>query len=68
MQTLSLSSRRIFGQGAAQGGDEHGGGGEEDPVAVLDGIEAEAYGQVGFAHAGRPEDDEVLAVLDAMTV
>ena len=44
--------------------DEAGGGREQHPVAGLDGLEAQPYGQVGFADPGRAEEDDVLAMFD----
>src|SRR5262249_7974437 len=61
---LELVIQAAFGQRLRQGGDEDGGRGEQHAVAVLDGLEAEADGEMGFAHAGRAENHEVLAVLD----
>src|SRR5262245_3358771 len=60
---LELVVQAPLGQRLRQGGDEDGGGREEHAVAVLDGLEAKADGEVGFAHAGRAEDHQVLAVL-----
>ena len=48
-------------------GDQVGRRGEEHAVAGLDGLEPEADRQVGLAHAGRAEHDDVVAVLDEVT-
>ena len=39
-------------------------GEEEDRVAGLDGLDAEGDGEVRLAHAGRPEQHDVLGALD----
>src|SRR3989442_1187299 len=49
------------------GGADEGGRGEEHAVATLDGLEAEPDGEMGLAHPGRPEDYQVLPVLDEAT-
>src|SRR5262249_9160737 len=51
-------------EGPGQRTDERGGRGEQHAVAVFDGLEAEPDREMRLAHAGRPEDDQVLAMLD----
>lgn len=41
--------------------DQIGGAGEEDAPAILDEAEANCSGQMGFATAGRAEQDQVGA-------
>jgi hypothetical protein len=45
-----------------QPGNPLGGGGEQDPLPVLGRGEAEAYGEVGLAGAGRAEEDDVAGL------
>src|SRR5207244_11194837 len=64
---LELVVQAALAEGAGQGGNEDGGRGEEHAVATLDGLEAEPDGEMGLAHPGRPEDYQVLPVLDEAT-
>src|SRR2546426_181070 len=48
-------------------GDQPGRRREEHAIAVLDGLESEADGQVGLPDAGWTEEDDILAVLDEVT-
>ncbi len=48
----------------AQRRDHARGGREEHAVAPFDRFEAEPDGEMGFADAGRPEQDDILPVLD----
>lgn len=50
-----------------EGRDQADGGGEEHAVAGLDGLEAEAHGQVRLADARGAEQDDVFAMLDEVT-
>jgi hypothetical protein len=47
--------------GSGKSGDPVGGGGEGDAVSCLAGAYAQADGEVGFAGAGRAEEDGVVA-------
>jgi hypothetical protein len=57
---LELLVQPALGSCLGEGGDKSGGRGEKPRVAVLDGLEAQADGQVGLPDTGRAEDDEVL--------
>ena len=48
--------------GVLESGDPFGGGGEQDPVAGLGGLDAQADGEVGLAGAGWAEEDDVLGL------
>src|SRR5437867_6514345 len=54
----------VLADGPGQGGDHARGRGEEHTVAALDRFEAEPHGEVGFADAGRAEQDDIFPVLD----
>src|SRR5207245_568407 len=49
---LELVVEAAFGERACEGSDEDGGRGEEYAIAMLDGLEPQAHGEVGLAHAG----------------
>src|SRR5213594_1282521 len=57
----------ILADRPAQRRDHARGGREEHAVAPLDRFEAEPDGEMGFADAGRPEQDDILPVLDEVT-
>jgi len=54
----------VLGIGPGQRGNERHGLGEAGPVALGDGLDAQGHGQMGFAHPGRPQQDDVLPVGD----
>ena len=56
----ALADERFVG--LAQAGDPVGGGGEQHPVALPGGGDAEGAGQVGLAGAGRAEEDDVAVL------
>src|SRR5439155_9727661 len=61
---LELLLEPALGERLGQGADHAGGGGEQDAIAGLDGLEPQANGEVRLADAGRAEQHDVLAVLD----
>ena len=48
--------------GVGEAGDPVGGGREQDPVAVVGGLDAESDREVGLAGAGRAEEDDVAGL------
>jgi hypothetical protein len=53
--------------GAGQAGNPVGGGVEQDRVAGVGGLDAQADGQVGLADPGRSQQDHVLGLGDERT-
>ena len=63
-QAVAAQPDQFLGQpavlvGGLEPGDPVDGGGEQDPVTELGGPQAQAGGEVGFAGAGRAEQDDV---------
>src|SRR5712691_3256666 len=56
-----------LGRGLGERGDQAGRRREEHAIPALDRLEAQPDGQVRLADAGRPEEDDILAVLDEVT-
>jgi hypothetical protein len=59
---LELVVELALGHGLGQGADEVSCGGEEDPIASLNGFEPQGHGHMRLPHPGRSEDDDVVAV------
>ncbi len=64
---LELLVQAAFRQGPGEGRDQGRGRGEEHAIAVFDGLEAQAHGQVRLADPRRAEDNHILSVLDEVT-
>ena len=57
---LELLLEPALGECPGEGGDHAGGGGEQHPVAALDGLETEPHREVGLADAGGSQQYDVL--------
>ena len=58
-EVFHFAVEAVFGHGLGEAAGDIDGGGEVNAMAELGGDQAQADGQVGFADAGRTEEDEV---------